>query len=174
MRISRSNYKKPLFFLLCSRISGNSSCFHRWTASDGVELAWHEVGQGRTAILLHGLFSDAQMNWIKFGHAERIASAGFRVIMPDLRAHGLSGKPHEERHYNGGILAQDVAEYRRSLVASNPAIAPAGGVRSSATDLAVLLRAMLDRTVVGADALEPVQAGAEPVTSEDGSAAQLV
>ena len=50
-------------------------------------------------ILLHGLFSDAQMNWIKFGHAERIAAAGFRVIMPDLRAHGLSGKPHEPEAY---------------------------------------------------------------------------
>jgi pimeloyl-ACP methyl ester carboxylesterase len=56
---------------------------HFWTASDGVELAFHEVGEGRAVILLHGLFSDAQMNWIKFGHAERIAAAGFRVIKPD-------------------------------------------------------------------------------------------
>jgi CubicO group peptidase (beta-lactamase class C family) len=39
---------------------------------------------------------------------------------------------------------------------ANVAIAPAGGVRSSAADLAVLLRALLDRTVVGAEALEPV------------------
>ncbi|GAA1444904.1 hypothetical protein GCM10009641_64930 [Mycobacterium cookii] len=38
---------------------------------------------------------------------------------------------------------------------ANEAIAPAGGVRASAADLAVLLRAMLDRTVAGADALEP-------------------
>ncbi len=38
---------------------------------------------------------------------------------------------------------------------ANDAIAPAGGVRASAADLAVLLRAMLDRTVAGADALEP-------------------
>ena len=49
---------------------------HYWTASDGVELAWREVGQGRPVILLHGLFSDAQMNWIKFGHAARLADAG--------------------------------------------------------------------------------------------------
>ena len=83
---------------------------HRWTASDGVELAWHEVGEGRAVILLHGLFSDANMNWIKFGHAERIAAEGFRVIMPDLRAHGLSGKPHELDHYPKGILARDLKE----------------------------------------------------------------
>jgi pimeloyl-ACP methyl ester carboxylesterase len=83
---------------------------HFWTASDGVELAFHELGEGRPIVLLHGLFSDAQMNWIKFGHAARIASAGFRVIMPDLRAHGLSGKPHEPDHYPRGILARDLRE----------------------------------------------------------------
>ena len=83
---------------------------HRWTASDGVELAWHATGQGRPVVLLHGLFSDANMNWIKFGHAARIAAEGFRVIMPDLRAHGLSGKPHEPEHYPKGILARDLRE----------------------------------------------------------------
>jgi pimeloyl-ACP methyl ester carboxylesterase len=83
---------------------------HLWTASDGVELAWHEMGEGRPVVLLHGLFSDANMNWIKFGSAERIAAAGFRVIMPDLRAHGLSGKPHGGQFYPKGILARDLTE----------------------------------------------------------------
>lgn len=81
-----------------------------WTASDGVELAFHEVGEGRPAILVHGLFSDAQMNWIKFGHADRIAREGFRVIMPDLRAHGQSGKPHDPACYPAGVLARDLRE----------------------------------------------------------------
>jgi pimeloyl-ACP methyl ester carboxylesterase len=83
---------------------------HFWTASDGVELAWHEMGTGRSAILLHGLFSDAETNWIKFGTAQRVANRGFRVIMPDLRAHGLSGKPHGPEHYPRGILARDLRE----------------------------------------------------------------
>lgn len=83
---------------------------NHWTASDGVELAWREMGQGRPVVLLHGLFSDAQMNWIKFGHAERIAAAGFRVIMPDLRAHGLSDKPHDAETYARGVLARDARE----------------------------------------------------------------
>jgi pimeloyl-ACP methyl ester carboxylesterase len=81
-----------------------------WTASDGVELAFHEAGRGRPVVLLHGLFSDANINWIRFGHAARIASEGLRVIMPDLRAHGLSGKPHEPEHYPKGILARDLRE----------------------------------------------------------------
>jgi pimeloyl-ACP methyl ester carboxylesterase len=83
---------------------------HRWIASDGIELAYHELGQGRPVVLLHGLFSDANMNWIKFGHAARIAANGFRVIMPDLRAHGLSGRPHEPDHYPQGILVRDLRE----------------------------------------------------------------
>lgn len=83
---------------------------HRWTASDGTELAWHEAGEGRPAILLHGLFSDAKMNWINFGHAERIAADGFRVIMPDLRAHGVSASPHEADAYPRGILVRDLNE----------------------------------------------------------------
>ncbi|NUR45360.1 MAG: alpha/beta fold hydrolase, partial [Sphingomonas sp.] len=83
---------------------------HYWTASDGIELAFHEVGVGRPVILLHGLFSDANMNWIRFGHAERIAHQGFRVVMPDLRGHGRSAKPHEPEHYPIGILARDLRE----------------------------------------------------------------
>ena len=93
----------------------SGAAVHRWTASDGVELAWHELGQGRPLVLLHGLFSDARMNWIKFGHAEVIAAKGFRVIMPDLRAHGLSGRPHDPANYPKGILARDVRELIANL-----------------------------------------------------------
>jgi pimeloyl-ACP methyl ester carboxylesterase len=83
---------------------------HKWTASDGVELVWRQTGEGRAVILLHGLFSDAEMNWIKFGHAARIAGAGFRVIMPDLRAHGLSARPQTADKYPRGVLARDLHE----------------------------------------------------------------
>jgi len=83
---------------------------HYWTASDDVQLAYREVGQGRAVVLLHGLFSDSNINWLKFGHADRIAARGFRVIMPDLRAHGLSDKPHGAEHYPRGILTRDVRE----------------------------------------------------------------
>ena len=82
----------------------------QWTASDGVKLAYHELGEGRPVILLHGLFSSAYVNWIKFGHAARIASEGFRVIMPDLRAHGQSESPHGAQYYPKGILARDLRE----------------------------------------------------------------
>jgi pimeloyl-ACP methyl ester carboxylesterase len=88
----------------------SSATEHRFTASDGVELAWYELGEGRPLLLLHGLFSDADTNWIKFGHAAEIAARGFRVMMPDLRAHGRSGKPHDEGSYPPDVLARDALE----------------------------------------------------------------
>ena len=78
-----------------------------FTAPDGVELAWHELGEGRPVVLLHGLFSDADTNWIRFGHAAEIAARGFRVIMPDLRAHGTSARPHDAAFYPPDVLADD-------------------------------------------------------------------
>jgi pimeloyl-ACP methyl ester carboxylesterase len=72
-----------------------------------VELLWHELGEGRPVVLLHGLFSNAETNWLKFGHAAEIASRGFRLIMPDLRGHGASGAPHDPGHYPPDILARD-------------------------------------------------------------------
>ncbi len=80
-----------------------------WTfkTTDGIALHVRELGEGRPLILLHGYFSEADTNWIKYGHAAVLAEAGFRVIMPDLRAHGLSDKPHDPIHYPKDILAND-------------------------------------------------------------------
>jgi pimeloyl-ACP methyl ester carboxylesterase len=80
---------------------------HRFAADDGVDLAWHELGEGRPVVLIHGLFSSATINWIKFGHAAEIAARGFRVIMPDLRAHGESAAPHDPAAYPPDVLAHD-------------------------------------------------------------------
>jgi pimeloyl-ACP methyl ester carboxylesterase len=61
-------------------------------------------------MLLHGLFSNAETNWIKFGHAAEIAARGFKVIMPDLRAHGRSEAPHDPASYPPDVLARDGIE----------------------------------------------------------------
>lgn len=80
---------------------------YRIAAHDGVEIAVRETGEGRPLLLIHGYFSEADTNWIRYGHAGLLADAGFRVIMPDLRAHGKSGKPHDPAHYPRDILADD-------------------------------------------------------------------
>jgi pimeloyl-ACP methyl ester carboxylesterase len=74
----------------------------------GARLAVHRLGEGRPVLLLHGLFSSAQVNWIKFGHAAQLAETGFEAIMPDLRAHGLSDAPHDPAAYPEDVLVKDV------------------------------------------------------------------
>jgi len=76
---------------------------------DGTQLAVHRMGTGRPVVMLHGLFSSAQMNWVKFGHAQKLVDTGFEVIMPDLRAHGDSASPHDSAAYPPDVLALDVA-----------------------------------------------------------------
>ena len=81
----------------------------------GSRLAVHRMGQGRPVILLHGLFSSAEVNWIKYGHAARIAACGFEVIMPDLRAHGQSAASHDPSDYPHDVLVTDLEALVRAL-----------------------------------------------------------
>ena len=74
---------------------------------DGTRLAFHREGEGRPVLLLHGLFSSAHMNWIKWGHSTRLAKAGFEAIMLDFRVHGESEAPHEASSYPPGVLVRD-------------------------------------------------------------------
>ncbi|MBS0255680.1 MAG: alpha/beta fold hydrolase [Proteobacteria bacterium] len=76
---------------------------------DGAPLAVHRLGKGRPLLLLHGLFSSAAVNWVKYGHAARLAVAGFEAIMPDLRGHGQSAAPHAAEAYPRDVLARDLA-----------------------------------------------------------------
>jgi pimeloyl-ACP methyl ester carboxylesterase len=72
-------------------------------------MAWHGMGpeDGRPVILIHGLFSNAFTNWVRYGPAAKLAAKGRRVIMPDLRAHGESARPHDPSGYSADILADD-------------------------------------------------------------------
>ncbi len=81
----------------------------QFTSFDGVQLSWQEIGTGRPVILLHGLFSSGDTNWIKYGAAAQVVATGCRVILPDLRAHGQSAKPHSAAAYPPDVLAKDVA-----------------------------------------------------------------
>lgn len=74
---------------------------------DGLDLAYREMGKGQPVVLVHGLFSNGWVNWIRYGHTQLLVDAGYRVIMPDLRGHGASAAPHDAAYYPPDVLAED-------------------------------------------------------------------
>lgn len=95
--------------------TSNDPALRRFASFDGVEIAWRELGDGRPLVLLHGLFSNAEMNWIRWGTANLLGEAGFRVILPDFRGHGQSDAPHDAAAYPPDVLARDTEELVRHL-----------------------------------------------------------
>ena len=76
---------------------------------------------GRTdhppVLLLHGWGASAYM----YRHlAPALADAGFRVIIPDLRGHGLSDKPRGAKAYRVDALLGDVGDVVRVLGLTTP------------------------------------------------------
>ncbi len=92
-----------------------------WTQSDllvnGMRLHYHRTGQGdkRPLVLVHG-FSDNGLCWTP---TARDLESEYDVIMPDMRAHGLSErvKPGEKVD-----MAADLAGLIRTLELSSPVI----------------------------------------------------
>ena len=80
---------------------------HFFASFDGERMAWRELGTGKAVVLIHGYFSNAEVNWLRYGHAAAIAARGFRVIMPDLRGHGDSATPHDPAAYPPDALMRD-------------------------------------------------------------------
>lgn len=78
----------------------------RFHGRDGLELAYREIGEGRPLVLLHGFMTTASL-WIRNGPATAIARQGYRVILPDLRGHGDSARPHDPASYPPDVLADD-------------------------------------------------------------------
>lgn len=66
------------------------------------------MGEGRAVLLLHGLFSNADVNWVRYGTAKKLADAGYRVVMPDFRGHGKSDAPDNAAAWPDDVLSKDI------------------------------------------------------------------
>jgi pimeloyl-ACP methyl ester carboxylesterase len=89
------------------KVSGTTR--HDFESFDGTRLAYHRTGAGRPVLMLHGLFSSSDMNWIKWGQDQRLADAGFEAIMLDFRVHGESEAPRDPNAYLPAALVRDAA-----------------------------------------------------------------
>jgi pimeloyl-ACP methyl ester carboxylesterase len=68
-------------------------------------LTWGDPGAERSAVLIHGVTSNAQ-SWVRVG--PRLAAEGYYVVAPDLRGHGRS--PKADGRYSLEEMAGDLAE----------------------------------------------------------------
>jgi pimeloyl-ACP methyl ester carboxylesterase len=75
--------------------------------SNGVRIAYMVAGKGEAVVLVHGLYSSAEMNWVMPGIFDRLARH-HQVIALDLRGHGKSDKPTDDADY-GQPMVEDIA-----------------------------------------------------------------
>ena len=73
---------------------------------DGAPLVYREIGSGRPLILLHG-FLGSGSHWLDQGPGDALVEQGFRLVLPDLRAHGQSARSHDPDRYPPDVLADD-------------------------------------------------------------------
>ena len=78
----------------------------RFAGRDGLGLSYRETGAGRPLVLLHG-FAGTASQWLDHGPAAALSEHGHRVILPDLRGHGESARPHDSACYPPDVLADD-------------------------------------------------------------------
>lgn len=79
-----------------------------FTSDDGMRIAYAVEGEGSPLLLAHGFASTHRVNWVATGWAKTLVDAGYRVIMPDMRGHGQSGKSHEKADYTLSAMAGDL------------------------------------------------------------------
>jgi pimeloyl-ACP methyl ester carboxylesterase len=76
---------------------------------DELDLSYHDEGDGRTIVLLHGFAADTNINYVRSGILDVLLDEGYRVIALDLRGHGLSARPIDVEAYLDDAMKQDVA-----------------------------------------------------------------
>lgn len=74
---------------------------------DAATISYHDLGAGPAVLLLHGFSGNADINWLQPKIAEKIASAGYRVIAPDLRGHGASPYDAPPERWPADAIARD-------------------------------------------------------------------
>ena len=77
----------------------------RRIATNGIQLAVHELGDGPAVLLLHG-FPELAYSWRH--QVPALAEAGYRVLAPDQRGYGDSDRPAPIEDYDIHHLTDDL------------------------------------------------------------------
>ncbi len=75
--------------------------------SDGLDIAYTDLGAGDPILLIHGFGTTATINWVRSGWADALVAGGRRVVAVDNRGHGESAKFYDPAAYRMMDLAED-------------------------------------------------------------------
>lgn len=78
-------------------------------SSEGVDIAYVDIGEGKPILLIHGFGSNYAVNWQATGWISTLTSAGRRVVAMDVRGHGQSAKLYSVADYSPALMADDAA-----------------------------------------------------------------
>ena len=101
-------YLFVLLSLFCfSFLKAETDSSHYFISFDSTRVYYEDKGSGDPVILLHGFLNTGQ-NWKRTAVYKDLLTAGYRVITPDLRGNGKSGKPHTDKAYSDDAEAKDI------------------------------------------------------------------
>jgi pimeloyl-ACP methyl ester carboxylesterase len=84
-------------------------------SSDGADIAYVDIGEGKPILLIHGFGSNYAVNWQATGWIATLTNAGRRVVAMDVRGHGQSAKFYSVDDYSPAIMAGDAANLIRHV-----------------------------------------------------------
>ena len=84
-------------------------------SSDGVDIAYVDIGEGEPILLIHGFASNHTANWRSTGWIDTLTGDRRRVVAMDVRGHGASAKLYEPEAYRPQLMAEDAANLLRHL-----------------------------------------------------------
>lgn len=77
--------------------------------SNGVRVFYDVAGRSGAPplVLVHGYTASGKTNWALTGWVDALGKQ-YRLVIPDLRGHGRSEKPHHKEAYSIDLMARDV------------------------------------------------------------------
>lgn len=95
------------FFVINATSAMQTDTSAYFASADGVKIYYEVKGNGYPVVLIHG-FSGTSQGWKSGKLYSDLLSAGYKVIMMDLRGNGRSDKPHTDEAYADNAEAKDI------------------------------------------------------------------
>jgi pimeloyl-ACP methyl ester carboxylesterase len=106
--------KRTLGILILLLVFRSYSQTNYFKSFDGTEITYTDEGFGKAVLLVHG-FIGSGASWEKTPLKSDLLEKGYRVVVPDLRGNGNSGKPQDDKAYQNEAEVKDLKELMSHL-----------------------------------------------------------